>query len=270
MSFHNTTASGRSLERAKRALKSLPSLSSLSSSSPPPAGVSAADKAGAPPAGNGGALRPLPAQRPANQPSLASSHGSSILSHSQLAILQRDRCVAVTRLSSQPRLHRLAHAALRPRRPRALQHKLLPRSRGKVPRAPGRLNALLPPPWPASEPHYETWLLFLSILSIYSVFVTPFRLAFLPIGLFHHPLASFELFVDCVFLLNVVMMATCVLPDGLAEESRGRIALRYARSGRLGRDLVAALPLDFIAIACGLRSAPVIFGLGVQRMQRFR
>ena len=138
-------------------------------------------------------------------------------------------------------------------RDRALQLKLLPHHQrvGQVPSSPW--DRLLPRPWPPSDRRHEYWLLLLSVLAIAGAFATPFRLAFLPSGL-RPGLSAYELCIDIVYLVDVLIHTLFVLPARLPEATCSEVAAHYAASGHLLRDLTAALPLDFIFYGGGVRN----------------
>jgi len=113
----------------------------------------------------------------------------------------------------------------------------------------------------------EKWLLLLCVLSVFSAFITPFRLSFLPV---QHVLSRWELACDLCFCVNILVRLFFNLPPNMAYASRRQVALYYTRTGRLGRDLLCSLPLDFIAYAGGLRSPEALYALGVLRLLRLR
>ena len=115
----------------------------------------------------------------------------------------------------------------------------------------------------------------LTVLGLYSAFTTPFRLAFAGADLtnanepdFNH-FNSFGLFIDIVFVVDMVISATCVLPEGVAKASRPQIAWEFFRSGHLLRDLTYAVPWDYIAAAGGA-SVRLVFAIGLLRLLRLR
>lgn len=136
-----------------------------------------------------------------------------------------------------------------------------------LPRSSSRLDSLLPRPLPSSHRRLEKWLLLLCVLSVFSAFITPFRLSFLPV---QHALSRWELACDLCFCVNILVRLFVILPPNMAYASHRQVALYYTRTGRLGRDLLCSLPLDFIAYAGGLRSPEALYALGVLRLLRLR
>ena len=124
-------------------------------------------------------------------------------------------------------------------------------------------------PWPASAHNHERWLAFLAILAVLSGFITPFRLVFLQAGV-RSSVSAWELTSDVLYCFNMLVYATCVLPAGQPDASRREIALKYLSTTWLTRDVVAAIPFDFIAYTSGLRNRDALFVLGLARLRRLR
>jgi hypothetical protein len=144
-----------------------------------------------------------------------------------------------------------------------------------VPSARPRSRFRLPRPWPVAHPWHQLWTSALTILGLYSSFTTPFRLAFAGANLTNHnqpefnDFNSFGLFIDIVFVFDMLISATCVLPEGVAKASRPQILWMYLISGHLLRDLTYAVPWDYIAAAGGA-SDKLVFAIGMLRLLRLR
>ena len=146
---------------------------------------------------------------------------------------------------------------------------------GRIVASPASRRFRLPRPWPAAHPWHQLWTTALTVLGLYSAFTTPFRLAFAGADLenanepdWNH-FNSFGLFIDIVFVFDMVISATCVLPEGVAKASRPQIAWEFFRSGHLLRDLTYAVPWDYIAAAGGA-SVRLVFAIGLLRLLRLR
>jgi len=127
-------------------------------------------------------------------------------------------------------------------------------------------------PWPAAHPWYQFWTSVLTVLGLYSSYTTPFRLAFAAASLTEpewYQFNSFGLFIDIVFVVDTLVSATCVLPDGVAKARSAQIVWQFFRSGHLLRDLLYAVPWDYISTQGGA-SDNFVFAIGMLRLLRLR
>ena len=129
------------------------------------------------------------------------------------------------------------------------------------------------------------WIEFVTICSLISTFVTPYRLAFENKEGSNKSVYYFELAIDIIFCFNAFIHSVHVFPTNLMDmfpenrntwsaifsfEARKAIFIDYVTDKKIAFRLLSAIPWDFLvdALSHGIVSPKVHFGLGLLRFLR--
>ena len=98
-----------------------------------------------------------------------------------------------------------------------------------------------------NDPFKEKWDIVIMALAIYNCFLIPYDIAFEP-DVFKTPLIkAFNIIIDAVFLLDIVINSRTIYINAKTGEEVNipkKICMEYIKTLRFWIDLLASIPLD--------------------------